>query len=154
MTGMTLLVTVLLALIGFVALTAWLTKVSAKCWKEQRFEVVVSWIVYAVVLGIAYGEFIWEELEPHRWREWLMLLRWSATLWAVIIALLFVLCLIWYAVQVARGTDDDEGLGFGRFGRPAERLVKRLLARRRAKPDTLDPRWAEGRGAMIDPVMS
>jgi len=98
------------------------------------------WLVYAVVLGSAYGESVWETLEPHRWRDWLTLLRVRGAMWAVIIALVFLLALILYAVSVVRGTDDDEGLGLGRPGRAVERLVKHLLSRWRAKPDTVDPR--------------
>ncbi len=136
MTGMTLVVTLLLAIIGFVALTNSLAKLSKELWsKGERYQTLVVWIVYAVVLGSAYGESVWEELEPHRWREWR----------TVIIALVFLLALILYAVTVVRGTDDGEGLGLGRPGRAAERLVKRLLARWRAKPDTADRRGPKGK---------
>jgi len=138
---MTLVVTLLLAIIGFVALTNSLAKLSKELWsKGERYQTLVVWIVYAVVLGSAYGESVWEELEPHRWREWLKLLLVLGTMWTVIIALVFLLALILYAVTVVRGTDDGEGLGLGRPGRAAERLVKRLLARWRAKPDTADRR--------------
>ena len=50
-------------------------------------------------------------------------------MWPIVIALVFLLALILYAVSVARGVDNPEGLGFGRPGRAADRLVKRLLAR-------------------------
>ena len=139
-------VTGLLAVIGFLAVTAWAARTSAQLWKEHhRPEAVLVWMVYAGVFGAAYGEHIWETLEPHRWREWLQLLRAVGTIWAVIIALLFLLGLIWYAVDVARGINDDEGLGLGLFGRPVERLVKHLFARRRARRGPIDPRGPKGK---------
>src|SRR5574337_815741 len=137
---MTLVVTLLFALIGFLTLTAWLAKMSKELWGKERYGTVVAWIVYAVVLGVAYGEFVWDQLEPHRWREWLKLLLGLGAMWAVVIASVFLLALILYAVSFVRGTDDAEGLGLGRPGRAAERLVKHLLARWRAKPGTIEPR--------------
>src|SRR5574337_2176673 len=83
---MTLVVTLLFALIGFLTLTAWLAKMSKELWGKERYGTVVAWIVYAVVLGVAYGEFVWDQLEPHRWREWLKLLLGLGAMWAVVIA--------------------------------------------------------------------
>jgi hypothetical protein len=137
---MTAVVTVLLAIIGFFAITTWLTKVSKEVWSTERFPTIVTWIVYAVVLGSAYGTFVWEALEPHRWREWLQLLLMTSAMWAVVAAVLLLLVTITYAVALVRGTDEPEGLGLGRPGRTVERLMKHLLARWRAKRDPRGPR--------------
>ena len=84
----TLLVTALLALIGFCAVTAWLTKVSKELWNKNdtRLPLSASWIAYAFVLSIAYGRFVWDGLK----------LEDLLTMWAVLIALMLLVSLLMF----------------------------------------------------------